>query len=96
MLDLKDATGLIRATRELIHLGEDVNGYSSNNVEPQGVASIPAMQRGPEPWRETMNVLQIVRKQVQKKTALKGSQKASLRVQPINLVYRGVPYEVIK
>jgi hypothetical protein len=43
-----------------------------------------------------MNVLNIVRQQVQKKRALKGSQTASLRAKPVNLVYRGVPYEVAK
>ena len=43
-----------------------------------------------------MNVLQLVRKQTQRKEALRAAQKASLQANPTCLVYRGVPYEVSK
>lgn len=45
---------------------------------------------------QTMNVLELVRKKVQKKLALEGTQKASLKAQPGSLVYRGVPYRNAK
>ena len=54
------------------------------------------MQRGPGPWRRPMNVLELVRKQTNKKAARKAAQMASLKAQSIALVYRGVPYQITK
>ena len=45
---------------------------------------------------KTMNVLELVRKQANKKAARKGAQTASLKAQSIALVYRGVPYQISK
>mgnify|MGYP001184055092 CR=1 FL=1 len=54
------------------------------------------MQRGLVPWREAMNVLGIVRKQTQKKEALKAAQMAAVKAQAVKLVYRGVAYRIAK
>ena len=43
-----------------------------------------------------MNVLELVRKQANKKDARKEAQKAVLKAQSIALVYRGVPYQISK
>ena len=43
-----------------------------------------------------MNVLELVRKQANKKAARKGAQTATLKAQNIALVYRGVPYQITK
>ena len=54
------------------------------------------MQRGPGPWSKPMNVLELVRKQADKKSAREEAQKAVLKAQSSVLVYRGVPYQTTK
>ena len=48
-------------------------------------ASTAAMQRGPFPWRTTMNVLAMIQAKQKKAAALQSAQKTTL-------VYRGIPY----
>tara|TARA_B100001758_G_C18352310_1_gene580601 strand:- start:1042 stop:1242 length:201 start_codon:yes stop_codon:yes gene_type:complete len=51
---------------------------------------VGAMEKRP------MNVLELVRKQTQKREALKEAQVAAVKAQTIKLVYRGVAYNVAK
>ena len=46
--------------------------------------------------KRPMNVLELVRKQTQKREALKEAQVAAVKAQTIKLVFRGVAYIVAK
>lgn len=65
-------------------------------VEPCRGCKTSGHATGAGAMEKTMNVLELVRKQTNKKTARKAAQTASLKAQSIALVYRGVPYQISK